>query len=104
MPVPDGQRCYNCRFADTPNDDDDMTDDDNAVALELWCLREPPVNSAEWPRVNTMHWCGEWQPAKPDTLDEAALAMARAVVLGDYSAARPLADRLIELDTERVRS
>lgn len=42
-------------------------------------------------------WCGRWQADKPDTFDAAAQAVARAVLAGDLTAARALADRLGEL-------
>ena len=43
------------------------------------------------------NWCGEWQAANPQTVDDAAAVMARHVLAGDAGAARQLADKLIEL-------
>lgn len=42
-------------------------------------------------------WCGEWQAANPQSVDDAVAVMARAVLAGDAGAARQLADKLIEL-------
>lgn len=101
--------CEDCRFCVDAVDHDTVTGEP-FEAFE--CIRFPPTviscdsNVDGWisrsPFVNPEDCCGEWQPAKPGTPDEAALAMARAVVLGDYSAARPLADRLIELNMEKA--
>jgi hypothetical protein len=41
-------------------------------------------------------WCGEWAPSNPDTLSDAAVTLARSVLLGDATAAHALVDRLTE--------
>lgn len=91
MPRPKGQRCDNCIYSvhyETSN--------------RYECQRLPPT-VIEWsiayhPDVSAGNWCGEWGPTNPQTVEQAATEMARFVLLGDLSAARGLADRLIELD------
>jgi hypothetical protein len=49
------------------------------------------------PLITPGQWCGEWRAAEPQTVDDAAVVMARHVLTGDTTAARQLADKLIEL-------
>lgn len=39
--------------------------------------------------------CGEYAPANPETVEEGAATLARFVLLGDMTAARALADKLV---------
>lgn len=89
---PKGQSCKNCLYY---REGDEINN--------RYCVRNPPQWSEEnevgyfgdagW-REDT--WCGEWAPANPDTVDEAARTLARFVLLGDLTAARALVDRLKE--------
>lgn len=32
------------------------------VTEDIYCLRYPPTNTAEWPETTADAWCGEWGP------------------------------------------
>lgn len=49
-----------------------------------------------WPGVHANGWCGEHAPANPETATQAAVTLARFVLLGDLAAAQALADCLRE--------
>ena len=89
---PETQRCENCRFF--------REEDEEHFGA---CVRypadlEPNIGEREnvWPVSAAEGWCGEWQPANPETAEEAAVVLARFVLLGDITAARALADKLKE--------
>jgi hypothetical protein len=46
------------------------------------------------PLLLPSRWCGEYQPANPETVEQGAAVMARLVLMGDLGAARALADKL----------
>lgn len=95
------QKCSTCRFWVR----DQYSDEGQGV-----CRRYPRVSlyapdtvdndlgiQSVLPLVWEHDWCGEWQAARPEAVDDAAAVMARAVLAEDTSAARQLADKLIEL-------
>ena len=90
------QRCGNCRFYMETGGSRPSNIDPGR------CRRHPPQKleigeTAIWPDVGPDHWCGEWQAEIPTGRDEALVAMARQVLAGDMTAARVLADRIMEL-------
>jgi hypothetical protein len=92
------QRCETCKYWVAP-------DDDEGHFTEGICRRYPPgrrqidefITEPAFATTYARAWCGEWQAANPETVDEAATVMARAVLAGDATAGRALADRLQEL-------
>lgn len=82
------QCCANCRYWFQFREFEWDPADGPAPLLEA--SERNPHTAPDW-------WCGEWQAREPQTIDEAATVMARQVLAGDASAARPLADRIIEL-------
>lgn len=105
MPIPNGQRCTNCCFSS-------KLSEPTATNKTHLCRRNPPqlyegsdyYGLADWPAMNgDINWCGEWRPSTPTTTDQCATEMARFVLLGDMSAGRALADRLIELSLQPTK-
>ena len=106
---PSGQNCRNCRFWRQFTGSD--SEYERGVAVTGFCRRYPPwvtethvevlsgspFELAEHVCTYPTAWCGEWQAGNPQTVDEAATVMARAVLAGDATAARALADKLVEL-------
>jgi hypothetical protein len=105
----DGQKCETCRFWEFCQGVSDESDGGPAG----YCRRFPPVwigpgNEGEddhpalcdlnygHPTTYAEAWCGEYQPANPETATEGAATLARLVLLGDMTAARALADKLRE--------
>jgi hypothetical protein len=97
--APKNQRCNGCRYF--------VEKDDNFG----FCRRSPPVAFMDYEhtpvvghdnsisRMVKTHpngWCGEWSPANPETFDDAAVTLARFVILGDKTAARALVDKIKE--------
>lgn len=90
----DGQSCGNCRFYKPPQ----------ALGSNLGHCRRYPSQAVHdgdgvdyhFPLVLTSKWCGEWQPANPETVEQGAAVMARLVLLGDKAAAYALIDKLLE--------
>lgn len=83
MPIPDGQECGNCRFADDQEEGRDHIPRGDRIFL---CRRNPPAfwpaddrpddvdpQDAAWPIVLIDNWCGEWQ----------AVAVAAAATVPD---------------------
>lgn len=97
MPRPEGHRCDTCRFSQP-------LEHAVEIGLSLSCQRYPPqlfegatiYGSSGFPDVAPAQWCGEYQPADPETFSEAAVQIARHVILGDRTAARGLVDKLKE--------
>lgn len=88
----DGQNCGNCRFF-RPN----STNPERPGS----CRRYPSQATYDgqdvsylYPLLHPTKWCGEWQPANPETVEQGAAVMARLVLMGDMTAARALADKL----------
>lgn len=52
-----------------------------------------------FPITESYNWCGEYAPDKPETVEDAAVVIARQVILGDMTAARGLVDKIKELQT-----
>lgn len=76
----------------------------------VWCQRFPPVAPAEQSNhyplgsavlLSVDAWCGEHQPANPETVEEAAALIARQVLLGNLTAAYGLIDKLNETRQEK---
>jgi hypothetical protein len=96
-----GQRCENCRFRWT-----------HEASGTSRCRRLPPLIHQQnvtgqhgivgvvtvTPVVSLHFWCGEYQPANPETVEQGAAVMARLVLMGDMTAARALADKLTGAD------
>ena len=101
---PPTQRCENCRFCQPR--DVEKTENVRIVyqVSSLVCKRFPPTigvsQSREsrtcYPLVLLHQWCGEWEPACPDTVEDAAVVIARQVIIGDKAAARGLVDKIKE--------
>lgn len=93
------QRCGNCRFWRyyLPGNVPIVGPIPGWVVGE--CRRNPPTASSTSP-VDADYWCGEYQPAKPQTVSEAAATLARLVLLGDLTAAHALVDKLQEERSE----
>lgn len=90
----EGQRCETCRFYA-------RYDEESAPHVYSGeCVRYPPSVPDDgdnlFPQVLSKTWCGEYQPANPETVTEGAATLARLVLLGDLTAARALADKLRE--------
>jgi hypothetical protein len=85
------QRCGNCRFWNKQVD----------RPIAGYCQRFPPTmidaDYQEWPETGSEVWCGEWQAETPDTIELTVVSLARQTLAGDLTAARALADRVIEL-------
>lgn len=95
------QRCENCRYYESDVNVAEDDDSENPIGPGH-CRLNPPGNIAlgapsEYPDVFPANWCGQWVADEPDTFPDASLAMARAVLAGDGTAACMLADRLMEL-------
>lgn len=97
---PPTQSCENCQYMReyTPPRDSECTGYD--------CLRFPcsltrdesaGTGQAWHPDMSLNAWCGEWAPANPETVSDAAVTLARFVLLGDLTAARALIDKLVEV-------
>ncbi len=88
--------CGNCRYSRP------VPDDSADREYPLRCRRLPPARSGNgdvkglWPGVHANGWCGEHAPANPETATQAAVTLARFVLLGDLAAAQALADCLRE--------
>lgn len=82
-----GRTCENCRFWERYSQG----------TARGQCRRYPPQGANGFPGTLTNQWCGEHQLANPETVDEAAVQVARLVLLGDLTAARALVDRIKEL-------
>lgn len=92
-----GQSCKTCRFAKARV---------RAVRIGRMesthlCMRYPrQVATTDgdeqdlYPSMAADDWCGEYQPANPETVEQGAAVMARLVLMGDMAAARALADKL----------
>jgi hypothetical protein len=109
------QSCSTCRFWEQWVTRPEVSDDGKEARHDQGdCCRMPPVVLNEpvvehptygplagsrvvFPYTHATRWCGEWQAANPQTVDDAGLVMARAVIAGDAGAARALADKVIEL-------
>ena len=101
-----GQSCKTCRFfrpiqyllMAAPSGVGLLPEPDNR--FEGVCRHKPPAVTEDFsavarhPGVFGREWCGEWQPANPETVEQGAAVMARLVLLGDMTAARALADKL----------
>ena len=90
----DGQKCENCRYSS-------LRSGPTTSGKTLKCRRLPPqlyegerYGMTDFPDVFNGDWCGEYQPADPETVSEGAATLARMVLLGDMTAARALADKL----------
>lgn len=96
------QRCEACRFyrkRRLPYGELSHGGGNTFPAVTGYCFRFPPVLISFEERMGSApgdHWCGEYQPANPETVSEGAATMARLVLLGDMTAARALADKLRE--------
>jgi hypothetical protein len=85
-------KCEKCRFSEFP--------DSFSIG---YCRRLPPVgvsgspvSAGEFPMIDrSLRGCGEYAPANPETVEEGAATLARFVLLGDMTAARALADKLV---------
>lgn len=92
----EGQNCANCRFVKQRGIPIQVRD----TTYTHYCRCHPPqaFSGAEehdaQPLTKPEGWCGEWQPANPETVEQGAAVMARLVLLGDLTAARALADKL----------
>lgn len=100
---PENQRCENCRFYQkravyispkgvTTYQDSDMVCKRRLVMITL----DQVMHGENYLRNNPYQWCGEWEPDKPDTMDQQATQMARFILLGDRAAVEALIDRMIE--------
>jgi hypothetical protein len=94
------QCCGNCGFWDRH----EATTARTGVLKDGLCLAHPPQPCVMddgvldyQPDTYDDDWCGEWRAENPDTADAVLLATARAVLAGDLTAARAMADRLHEL-------
>ncbi len=89
--VPPGQCCEKCRYF--------RNYEAKHRGMDGICARFPPTfsaNTTAYPETSKGGWCGEFASDNPETLTEGAATMARAVLLGDLTAARALADYLKE--------
>ncbi len=118
----DGQRCDSCRFWSPcdvyhgyrfvgkyrPGEPLPYSPDQAVVGngnyIHGGCQRYPlhvfRTASGDYEYQSSMspdhHWCGEYAPANPETVSEAAATLARFVLMGDKSAAYALIDKLTE--------
>lgn len=103
MSRPKGQRCDNCRYY-LKREPGELVPVDNPH-ITGFCRRHPPriielaQRMGSIPGITADSWCGEWAPAKPQTVTEGAATLARLVLLGDLTAARALADKLKDGDS-----
>ena len=93
--APKNQSCGNCRYyrrewtATNANQQGE-------------CGRYPPLQKdttiypGVFPSVSRYNWCGEYAPANPAAVSEAATTIARMVLMGDATAAYALIDKLQE--------
>jgi len=95
--------CFNCKHWSHEREVLDAEGDVEAAIGR--CSAMPPqmcyepngTEHTRFPRTLDTDVCGQWKPDAPVTLDDAAKALAEAVLLGDLTAARALADRVSEL-------
>lgn len=101
------QECSACRFylpRDVERNDDETLRYQDSVNV---CKRYPPIPREEgdnipryrytFPVVGGHQWCGEYQPANPDSIEDGAVQIARQLLLGDETAAYGLLDKLEEI-------
>jgi hypothetical protein len=88
------QKCENCRFWEQWIDN--LPDEPTPQPVYGFCRRYPPTSGEErvemygggrflaGESISTRpgQWCGEWQVANPETVDEVAAVMARQVIAG----------------------
>ncbi len=106
----ENQSCSTCQFW---KQRDVQYNDDGSLRYQdrqMVCKRYPPVVKHDnenlprdyysFPVIMGHQWCGEYQPKEPQTINDAAVQIARQVLLGDTTAANALIDNLQEARDE----
>lgn len=113
---PETQNCGKCRFfqllAVHKNEEGRVLYQDSTSV----CKRYPPATLSDnplpyvaqdmtripysFPVVDEWQWCGEYQPARPNNIPDAGVAVARQVILGDMGAAEAIVDMVQEMRSE----
>lgn len=91
--------CANCRFFYAPDSPYNVDRYGNPLPLIPGeCRIKPPslYGTDGFPYTNTTLWCGEFQLVGGADQDTTARALAEAVLDGDTTAAKALADRIKE--------
>lgn len=96
-----GQSCATCRFFNEfyqpmelglPGEEEEFHG--NCRRYPRTCVGDNANERDVYPCQQSDDWCGEYQPANPETVEQGAAVMARLVLMGDMTAARALADKL----------
>lgn len=98
----DGQSCANCRFSKAYDVPVPGLGDYEYTHRCRWRPRQQRGDNSfpadRYPAQFADDWCGQWEPANPETVEQGAAVLARLVLLGDLTAARALADKLLGND------